>query len=350
MSVPDDWSDQCLLADFERLVDEVRRWQETAPAWPVFDRARALWARTSPRLQQLRPDLDRVLVVGVLGGTGTGKSTLLNALVENRVCEAGDARRPTTRQPVILAHRDFERPLPELDGCQVEVRRLAVPLLKQMILVDCPDPDTQSRDAAGQPADDENHNLEVLRRILPHCDVLLFVGTAQKYKTQAVTEELLRHTAGRGIVFVQTHAAVDADITADWQRHMTAQGFPEPQVFRLDSEEALVSSDEQRPPPPGFAKLVDFLRAEFSQRGKRLSVQGPKVVLLDSVLARHLPGFGPAPFGGRHRLVHELWVRGSVANEEDDAGGVLSAHAIARSEDAQRSRERPARVADASGG
>jgi hypothetical protein len=261
MSFLDDWSDQRLLADFERLVDDVRRWQETAPAWPVFDRARALWARISPRLEQLRPDLDRVLVVGVLGGTGTGKSTLLNALVESRVCEAGDARRPTTRRPVILAHPDFERPLPELDGCQAEVRRLTVPLLKQMILIDCPDPDTQSRDAAGQPASDDNHNLEVLRCILPQCDVLLFVGTAQKYKTQAVTEELLRHTSGRGIVFVQTHAAVDADITADWQRHMRSQGFPEPHMFRLDSEEALLSIEQQRPPPPGFAKLVDFLRA-----------------------------------------------------------------------------------------
>ena len=84
-----------------------------------------------------------------------------------------------------------------------------------------------------------NGNLDLLRRILPHCDVLLCTGTAQKYKTHAVLEELLRNAPGRQMVFVQTHKAVDADITADWQRHLQSQGFTVPHMFRIDSEEAL---------------------------------------------------------------------------------------------------------------
>ena len=114
-----------------------------------------------------------------------------------------------------------------------------------MVLVDCPDPDTQSRHEGDSSSNDSpldvesNGNLDLLRRILPHCDVLLCTGTAQKYKTHAVLEELLRNAPGRQVVFVQTHKAVDADITADWQRHLESQGFAVPHTFRIDSEEAL---------------------------------------------------------------------------------------------------------------
>ena len=116
---------------------------DDAPAWPPLDRARALWARIGIRLEALRRDADRVLVVGVLGGTGTGKSTLLNALVGHRICRAGDAVRPTTRQPVVLLHPSIDASPVNLDDCQAEIQRLEVSLLEHMVLIDCPDPDTQ---------------------------------------------------------------------------------------------------------------------------------------------------------------------------------------------------------------
>src|SRR5262245_5880158 len=136
MPLTEDLSVQLRLAEFDRLVGGVRRWVETAPVWPPMDRARALWARISPRLDQLRLDLDRVLVVGVVGGTGTGKSTLLNALAGQRVCAAGDVERPTTRRPVVLAHPDIDVSHLEFNGVQPEVQRLALPMLANMILID----------------------------------------------------------------------------------------------------------------------------------------------------------------------------------------------------------------------
>ena len=56
----DDWSAQLRLADFDRLVDGMSQWVESSPPWPPFDRARAVWARIAPRVEQLRVDLDRV--------------------------------------------------------------------------------------------------------------------------------------------------------------------------------------------------------------------------------------------------------------------------------------------------
>jgi hypothetical protein len=287
------WRGQQQLAEYDRLLIALRAWVESLPQWSPFQRAQALWARVAPRLTELQLNLERVLVVGVVGGSGTGKSTLVNALVGRRVCEAGDVQRPTTMRPVIVHHPDVDPSFLPLTGDNPEVHALATPLLENVILVDCPDPDTQAGgtdsrpQSAGVQADqgdvDENvdvvrmesrrrhaanRNLEILRRVLPHCDVLICVGTAQKYKTQAVTRELREHAPGRQIVFVQTHAATDADIRPDWQRHLESQGFDAPVLFRIDSEEALVRRERGDPAPIAFNELLDFLARELASRGR----------------------------------------------------------------------------------
>src|SRR5262245_9771922 len=132
-----DWSNELRMADFDLLVAAVKRWIDGAPAWPPFERAKVLYERIAPRLDELRVNLDRVLVVGVVGGTGTGKSTLLNALVGQRVCPAGDAVRPTTRRPVVLTGPDVDTSFLKIDDCRPEVHRLAARVLEHVVLVDC---------------------------------------------------------------------------------------------------------------------------------------------------------------------------------------------------------------------
>ena len=278
---PNYWREQRQLADVDRLLANLRAWVEGLPAWEPFDRAKALWHRVSPRLDELQSHLDRVLVVGVVGGSGTGKSTLINAMVGRRVCTAGDVERPTTKRPVIVHHPSVDASFLPLADDRPEIHSLALPLLENVILVDCPDPDTQASPdilskgaAVRSPGGDgsaasSNRNREVLRRVLPHCDVLLYVGTAQKYKTQAVTHELREHAPGRQIVFVQTHAGTDADIRADWREHLESLGFDVPQTFRIDSERALARREQGEPAPPEFDELLDFLNRELAERGRQ---------------------------------------------------------------------------------
>ena len=193
----EDWEQAKLSAEFQRVLDLFVGWANDLPDWPAYQSAHKLIEVFVPRLREMQTNLSRILVVGVVGGTGVGKSTLINALLGARVCKTGD-RRPTTCEPVILCHEDADPSFCHLDGEETELHKLDLPLLEEMVLVDCPDPDTQGADLPG------NRNLEILRHVLPHCDVILYVGSAQKYKTHVVQQEVLRQCE-------RTQRAVRAD-------------------------------------------------------------------------------------------------------------------------------------------
>ena len=162
-----DWEREHLLAGFDRFHSRLVDWARKAPPWPPFAAAEGLIARLEPRLRVPEIDLDRALVVGFLGGSGTGKSTLFNALLGRKISRAGKEYRPMTRRAIVACHPDVDPSFLGLDDEEIEVHRLNIPLLEQMILVDCPDPDTQDPDdgAGGQ------RHLDILRAVLPHCDV-----------------------------------------------------------------------------------------------------------------------------------------------------------------------------------
>src|ERR1700722_6853034 len=111
-----DYEEQQQSAEFDRLLLDINDWVARSPRWPPFRHAAALWARVGPRLSELQARLDRVLVVGVVGGTGTGKSTLVNALVGRRVSLASDVQRPTTTRPVIVCHPDVDPSFLDFSG------------------------------------------------------------------------------------------------------------------------------------------------------------------------------------------------------------------------------------------
>src|SRR5690606_26788400 len=108
-----------------------------------------------------------------------------------------------------------------LDDFDVVLRD--VDLLRDLVILDCPDPDTSEDESAGS-------NLERLHALLPYCDVLIYVSTQQKYRSARVAEELGQAATGCRIVFVQTHADLDEDIREDW-RHQLRADYEIPDVF-----------------------------------------------------------------------------------------------------------------------
>src|SRR5439155_6187401 len=87
-------------------------------------------------------DVERpLLVVVLMGGTGVGKSTLLNALAGGTIAQASFTR-PTTRDPVVYHHESIrpDRLDPALQHCRLAAHDR--PALAQKILVDTPDLDS----------------------------------------------------------------------------------------------------------------------------------------------------------------------------------------------------------------
>jgi energy-coupling factor transporter ATP-binding protein EcfA2 len=260
--------------DFDELVEATARWVTGLPEWPPARRIRAEWEHVSPRLDRTRRELSRMLVVGVIGGTGTGKSTLVNALAGREVTAASDVARPTTTTPIVVIANDVDSSWLPIEAMQARVVRSDAPAVANIVLVDCPDPDTQAdepaRVAAHPPRpSDANRNRELLAAVLPSCDVLLLVATAQKYRSWVVTQEVRAFAPGRPLLFVQTHAGRDPDIRDDWRRELESQGFDVPRIFRLDGLEAARRAAAGLAPEAGFQELLAAIDEELVGRAAR---------------------------------------------------------------------------------
>ena len=261
------------FASFDLLVEGLGRWAGSLPEWSPARRVAAEWEAIAPRLDRTRRELSRVLVVGVIGGTGTGKSTLVNALARGDVTAAGDEFRPTTVQPVVVTAPDVDISWLPLVEMAARVSRSESPAVANIVLVDCPDPDTQSEGPAPEAGDQRpsaaNRNRDLLAKILPACDVLLLVATVQKYRSWIVTRELAAFAPGRPLLFVQTHASRDPDIRDDWRRELERQGFVVPRIFRVDGVEAAARAAAGLEPEAGFGELVAAIDAELVGRAAR---------------------------------------------------------------------------------
>ena len=229
------------------LSDRLRHWAESAPKWEAAEFCREIVGRFLQRTATLPKRETMPLIVALLGGTGTGKSTLLNTLVGEKVVAEGKIR-PTTNEPVLVCH-DTARPEEwgvDLQGIRIEKRN--VPALEHLGFLDCPDPDTTEF------AQQRESNLARMRRALPLCDILLVTATQQKYKSRRVLDELADAAPGARLVFVQTYANEDDDIREDWTKLLSSDYEPG-RMFFVNALE---------PNGPDFEELRRLLTEELN--------------------------------------------------------------------------------------
>jgi len=266
-----------LLAQADELVARLRRFADPPAAWQPIARGQAVVRRLLERVDTLRARLQAPLVVATFGGTGTGKSALVNALV-GQECSASGRQRPTTTRPVLLAHPETDLSRVGLPLESFEIKTVPSEMLRELLILDCPDPDTSEAETAGS-------NLAMLHSLLPWCDVLLYVSTQQKYRSARVTDELLQAATGCRLLFVQTNADLDSDIREDWRRHL-APLYQVPEIFLVDSLAALKSQQRGEPPVGDFQRLRELLRQELAA-GRRAQIRRANLLdLVGSTVAR----------------------------------------------------------------
>ncbi|MGZ4505912.1 MAG: GTPase [Blastococcus sp.] len=171
---------------------------------PEIGAARALLAKAGARAA-----LGDATVVALAGATGSGKSTLFNALSGGEVSSPG-VRRPTTG----VAHATVWGPDDAPDGGAdrlldwLEVprrhRHAPEPALDGLVLLDLPDHDSVRLE----------HRLEV-DRLVGLVDVLVWVLDPEKYADAAVHDRYLRPLASHaGVLLVVLNQADRLDDTA----------------------------------------------------------------------------------------------------------------------------------------
>lgn len=165
----------------------------------------------------------RPLVVAFFGGTGVGKSSLLNRLAQAEIARTG-VERPTSREVTLYVHESIklaELP-PDLPLDRIHVRRHAAAAHRDILWIDAPDINST-----------EETNRQAALAWLPHIDLVVYVVSPERYRDD-VGWRLLRDRGHRhGWAFIMNRWDEGDRRQADDFRTLLRQaGFDDPLLLR----------------------------------------------------------------------------------------------------------------------
>ena len=207
-------------------------------------------ARVVRRARQKLGYVGEALVVAFAGGTGSGKSSLINALVGDVVAPTGVVR-PTTDEALaaipIGSADTFARVLADLDVTS----HVEVAALKSTILVDLPDFDSTAV-----------AHRHIVDSVLPVVDAVVWVFDPEKYADRIVHDEFLAALTPYESQFVFVMNQVDrldsqvAAVEDHLAGLLAADGFKQPEVVSSVARESAVQ----------ISDLVEILYARLDAK------------------------------------------------------------------------------------
>ena len=203
-------------------------------------------------------------IVGLAGGTGSGKSSLLNALVGEYLSDPGSSR-PTTSEPLVVVPAESADRLERLWG-ELDISD-PVPSANtgDLTFVDLPDLDSVATEHRQRVSD-----------LLIDLDVVVWVTDPEKYRDRVLHENFLRPLVGHQARFVFALNQVDrldpGDVSAvsdDLEFALRQDGFIEPTIVATAAEPPIG-------PPIGIEELLEAIIAKASQpdlAGERIKTE-----------------------------------------------------------------------------
>jgi GTP-binding protein EngB required for normal cell division len=250
---------------FGRLLDEVESLRgRLAGARVLREDRRTEALRLLDQLRERLLAVDRDLLIGLIGGTGVGKSTIINAIAGEEISRPSD-RRPTTSVVVAYKHRDFrgELPFPAEDLAPMDAGH-QLSALRHIVLLDLPDFDSFIRS-----------HRSIVDRALPRLDLLFWVVDPDKYGDQVFYEYLRdQNRLRRNFVFIvnkvdRLEAGGEeqlAEMSADFRAKLAAHQVEEPLIFAISARSVRDAQAARRRPPDSFLELMDFLTRKLDRK------------------------------------------------------------------------------------
>jgi predicted GTPase len=225
--------------DYSDLISDVEGWAQQAVKQGWIDKADAmsLVEEQEGSANALFVDKNaRPLVVAFMGGTGVGKSSLLNKLAGQSIARTG-VERPTSREVTLYYHQsvDLHQLEEQFPLQQIQLSQHTETAHEKIIWIDMPDFDST-----------EEKNKDIVMQWLPYVDVLIYVVSPERYRDNKAWQLLLSQGASHAWLFVMNQwDRGETSQYEDFKQQLAKAGFLNPIIYKTSCIDELAQTEDE---------------------------------------------------------------------------------------------------------